>query len=84
MSGVVLAAFAAQVRGVLFYDYLFAGAGIGARVSLVRHPMSMYDENCIKVVLTEYARTCLLGHLDAGTAAVLHPFLRKSALLATG
>ena len=36
---VMLSTFAALVRGVMFYDYLFAGAGVGANVCLGSAPV---------------------------------------------
>ena len=69
------ASLVAQVRGVLFYDYVVSGACWGDAVCLVRRPGDRYDANCLDVCVMR-GRPYLLGHLAALVAAYLSPLMR--------
>ena len=71
MASLLLAALVAQTKGIKFYDLQTSGACRGERVSLVRRPDSVYDVNCLDVMLA--AGRFLLGHIEAPIAARLFP-----------
>ena len=76
-----LASFVSRIHGVMFNEFLSSGAGVGARVSLGRRPNNQYDVNCIDVSLRSWGLIYLLGHLEAGAAAVLSPLLLNARSL---